>query len=60
VSEEISQGTTEISRVAEQAAVLMRRAHDEMDALRLLSDEIQRLVNELKNTSCFYIEQITA
>jgi methyl-accepting chemotaxis protein len=49
-SEEITQGTTEINRIAEETTALMRRANDEMDALRLLVDEIQRLVNELRNT----------
>jgi len=49
-SGEISQGTTEINRIAEQTTVLMRRARDEMDDLRLLIDEIQHLVNTLKNS----------
>jgi methyl-accepting chemotaxis protein len=48
-SEEISHGTSEINRIAEETAGLMVRARDEMDAMRALVDEIQRLVNELKN-----------
>ena len=49
VTEEINHGTTEISRIAEETTSMMRRARDEMDAMRLLVDEIQRLVNELRN-----------
>jgi methyl-accepting chemotaxis protein len=48
-SEEINQGTTEITRIAEETTALMHRARNEMDALRLLIDDIQGLVTELKN-----------
>ncbi|MDR2695022.1 MAG: methyl-accepting chemotaxis protein [Deltaproteobacteria bacterium] len=48
-SEEITQGTTEINRIAEETTALMHRARDEMEGLRLLVDEIQRLVNELQH-----------
>jgi len=49
-SEEINDGTAEINRIAEETTTLMRRALDETNALRLLIDEIQNLVNELEKT----------
>ena len=49
-SEKVNHGTTEINRIAEETAALMHRALDETNALRLLIDEIQYLVNELENT----------
>jgi len=48
-SEVINQGTTEITRIAEETTALMHRARDAMDALRLLIDDIQGLVAELNN-----------
>ena len=48
-SDEITQGTLEISRIAEQTTALMQRAREEVQTLRVRADDIQRLVNELKN-----------